>query len=65
MQARADRLHNDLDELKKALNMKYKKIGLPVKPISLLELPFGKWCLWAKALLLAIRFLFGVFMKAW
>lgn len=41
LQARADRLHDDLEELKKALNMKHKKIGLPVKPISLLELPFG------------------------
>jgi hypothetical protein len=41
LQARADRLHNDLDELTKALNAKCKQFGLKIKPTSLLELPYG------------------------
>ncbi|KAH7373007.1 hypothetical protein KP509_17G032800 [Ceratopteris richardii] len=41
LQVRADRLQNDLDELKKALNVKCKQHGLRIKPISLLEIPFG------------------------
>ncbi|KAI5066215.1 hypothetical protein GOP47_0018839 [Adiantum capillus-veneris] len=41
LQVRADRLQNDLDELKKALNTKCKQFGLRMKPISVLEIPFG------------------------
>lgn len=41
LQSRADRLHNDLDELRKALNAKCKNLKLRVKPTALIELPYG------------------------
>lgn len=41
LQSRADRLQGDLDELRKALNAKSKQFGLRVKPMSLIELPYG------------------------
>ncbi|XP_024017646.1 actin cytoskeleton-regulatory complex protein PAN1 isoform X2 [Morus notabilis] len=41
LQARAERIQSDLDELVKALNERCKKYGLRGKPITLTELPFG------------------------
>eukprot|EP00250_Pteridium_aquilinum_P014854 c22237_g1_i1 orf=56-3061(+) len=41
LQVRADRLQTDLGELKKVLNTKCKQFGLRIKPVSLLEIPFG------------------------
>lgn len=42
-QVRADRIQTDLDELVKAVNERCKKYGLRAKPITLTELPFGKF----------------------
>lgn len=41
LQARADHIQTDLDELVKSLNERCKKYGLRAKPTTLLELPFG------------------------
>ncbi|KAI4297877.1 hypothetical protein L6164_037738 [Bauhinia variegata] len=41
VQAHADRIQSDLDELVKSLNERCKKYGLRAKPTTLLELPFG------------------------
>ncbi|XP_027329528.1 epidermal growth factor receptor substrate 15-like 1 isoform X2 [Abrus precatorius] len=41
LQAHADRIQSDLDELVKSLNERCKKYGLRAKPTTLLELPFG------------------------
>ncbi|RDX66235.1 hypothetical protein CR513_55018, partial [Mucuna pruriens] len=41
LQAHADHIQTDLDELVKSLNERCKKYGLRAKPTTLLELPFG------------------------
>ncbi|KAJ1415631.1 EH domain [Sesbania bispinosa] len=41
LQAHADRIQSDLDELVKSLNERCKKYGLRAKPTTLVELPFG------------------------
>ncbi|TKY57555.1 actin cytoskeleton-regulatory complex protein PAN1 [Spatholobus suberectus] len=41
LQAHADHIQADLDELGKSLNERCKKYGLRAKPTTLLELPFG------------------------
>ncbi|KAL0560898.1 hypothetical protein IC582_001315 [Cucumis melo] len=41
LQARADRIQSDIEELVKSLNERCKSYGLRAKPITLTELPFG------------------------
>ncbi|XP_022968928.1 epidermal growth factor receptor substrate 15-like 1 [Cucurbita maxima] len=41
LQARADRIQSDIEELVKVLNERCKSYGLRAKPITLTELPFG------------------------
>ncbi|KAK1290568.1 hypothetical protein QJS10_CPB18g00695 [Acorus calamus] len=41
LQVRADRIQSDLEELVKALNERCKRHGLSVKPMAVIELPFG------------------------
>ncbi|MED6121829.1 hypothetical protein PIB30_033752 [Stylosanthes scabra] len=41
LQAHADHIQSELDELVKSLNERCKKYGLRAKPMTLLELPFG------------------------
>ncbi|KAJ7951180.1 Calcium-binding EF hand-like protein [Quillaja saponaria] len=41
LQARAEHIQSDLDELVRSLNDRCKKYGLRVKPMTLMELPFG------------------------
>ncbi|CAK9316069.1 unnamed protein product [Citrullus colocynthis] len=41
LQARADRIQSDIEELVKSLNERCKSYGLRAKPITLSELPFG------------------------
>lgn len=43
LQVRADRIQSDIEELVKALNERCKSYGLRAKPITLTELPFGKF----------------------
>lgn len=40
-QSKADRIHHDLDELKKALNERSKRLGLEVKASAPTEQSFG------------------------
>eukprot|EP00249_Psilotum_nudum_P020764 c27837_g1_i1 orf=197-3274(+) len=41
LQSRADHIRSDLDEMRKALNEKCKRLGLSIKPTALIELPYG------------------------
>ncbi|KAK1299949.1 hypothetical protein QJS10_CPB13g01149 [Acorus calamus] len=56
VQVRADRIQSDLEELVKALNERCKRHGLSVKPMAVIELPFGAGEGW---LVLTSRLLWG------